>query len=237
MQSYFLPSHVHVCKANGHFVFLNLKEDEYSALDREQTDILEYILNERQEVDSKHTSQKQASVLGDAVAEELVTQGLLTSANASGKPFATVSIPRVTSPLIENKQCVRLEMSKSDIWRFYAACIRASYALRALTIEKVVLNTARRKRGRANRREFDPESAGTYVAKFRALRPFYHRPYLCLFDAFALVEFLALFRMQPTWVFGVQAEPFEAHCWVQEAEFAFDDDVDVIQTYTPIMAV
>lgn len=239
MQTYFLPSHVHVCKANGHFVFLNLKEDEYSALDREQSDVLEQMMSTQYEVNIRQVvvDQKEGCGLREGLAEELITQGLLTSTNANGKPLAAVSISKATFPLIEVEQCARSAIGATDVWRFYAACIRASYALRVQTIDKIISSTARRKKNRACMTTFDLQIASATLAKFKTLRPFYHRPYLCLFDALALVEFLALYRIYPTWVFGVKSEPFHAHCWVQEAEYVFDEEVDVIQTYSPIMFI
>jgi hypothetical protein len=36
-------------------------------------------------------------------------------------------------------------------------------------------------------------------------------------------------------VFGVQARPFAAHCWVQKGEVVFNDTVEHVSGYTPIM--
>jgi Transglutaminase-like superfamily len=59
----------------------------------------------------------------------------------------------------------------------------------------------------------------------------------CLHDSLALLEFLARYRIFPGWVFGVRARPFVAHCWVQYEDIVFNDTVEHVAGYTPIMVV
>jgi hypothetical protein len=53
----------------------------------------------------------------------------------------------------------------------------------------------------------------------------------------ALLEFLARYEVLPRWVFGVRARPFVAHCWVQYEDIVFNDTVEHVASYTPIMVV
>ena len=59
----------------------------------------------------------------------------------------------------------------------------------------------------------------------------------CLFDSLALIEFLARYDIYPDWVFGVQTRPFAAHCWVQHGDIVFNDTVEYVGGFTPIMVV
>jgi hypothetical protein len=59
----------------------------------------------------------------------------------------------------------------------------------------------------------------------------------CLFDSLALLEFLARYDIHPDWIFGVQTRPFAAHCWVQSDDVVFNDTVENVSVYTPIMVV
>jgi hypothetical protein len=52
-----------------------------------------------------------------------------------------------------------------------------------------------------------------------------------------LSEFLARHGIHPVWIFGVQARPFAAHCWLQLNGTVLNDTVDHVIGYTPIMAV
>ena len=38
-------------------------------------------------------------------------------------------------------------------------------------------------------------------------------------------------------MFGVQANPLQAHCWVQQDDVVINDAVDVVSQFTPIMSV
>jgi len=78
---------------------------------------------------------------------------------------------------------------------------------------------------------------GHLVSTFHGLRPFFPRDYLCLFDSLALFIFLANHGVSPRWVFGVQSDPFAAHCWLQEGPLLLNDTLDRVTPYTPIMSV
>jgi hypothetical protein len=78
---------------------------------------------------------------------------------------------------------------------------------------------------------------GKYTAAFHALRQYYPREYLCLFDSLALVEFLARYDVFPHWVFAVKMEPFGAHCWVQDGSVVLNDTVEYVREFTPIMVI
>jgi hypothetical protein len=53
----------------------------------------------------------------------------------------------------------------------------------------------------------------------------------------ALSEFLALRDASARWVFGVQFAPFAAHCWLQQGDVVFNDNVEHVRRFTPIMVV
>ena len=58
-----------------------------------------------------------------------------------------------------------------------------------------------------------------------------------LYDSLALLEYLARYGIYADWVFGVQTRPFAAHCWVQHGDIVFNDTVEHVSGYTPIMVV
>jgi len=58
----------------------------------------------------------------------------------------------------------------------------------------------------------------------------------CLKDSLALLDFLTGRSIRATLVFGVMAEPFGAHCWVQSETAILNDSVDNVSRFTPIRA-
>lgn len=86
-------------------------------------------------------------------------------------------------------------------------------------------------------RPFDRERAGRLALVARELRPWFDEKPDCTIDALIVIEFFARYGLYPDWVFGVQANPLQAHCWVQQDDVVINDAVDVVSQFTPIMSV
>lgn len=234
-----LQSHVYMCQTNGHFVFLDLKKDEYTGLDRSQTHILEdYFCGARSYYDSeKREALRETNAIG-VLLKSLTDGGLLTTEPTGGKPPASTSITQPTAPLLSDDASSTFSLKSTDVWSFFLATAHASVVLRWRSIESIVSQVQSRKRRHLGKSEsFDFDKARRLVAMFNALRVFYGREYLCLFDSLALINFLSHYNVYPSWVYGVTAEPFQAHCWVQEGDYVFNEAVEIATNYTPIMAV
>src|SRR5262249_44541619 len=91
---------------------------------------------------------------------------------------------------------------------------RASRRLRTKHISAIV-ERARSRRKTSKAHAPDLSQVRRWVAIFGRVRPWYPQPYWCVLEAVALFDFLAARGVFPTWVFGVQAKPFSAHCWLQ----------------------
>jgi hypothetical protein len=102
------------------------------------------------------------------------------------------------------------------------------------TVDAVRLRKARGQKSSAPGSLRDVEQL---TSIFMRLRPFFPRDFLCLFDSLALLEFLAMYDIFPTWVFGVSLEPWSAHCWLQQDSCVLDDDVEGAAGYTPVMII
>jgi hypothetical protein len=58
----------------------------------------------------------------------------------------------------------------------------------------------------------------------------------CLVRSLALLDCLHRAGADATLMFGVLAEPFRAHCWVQSGEHVLNDGIDRVSLFTPILA-
>jgi hypothetical protein len=86
--------------------------------------------------------------------------------------------------------------------------------------------------------QLDIERARALMVAFVGYRVFlFSSKNECLFDSLALLEYLARHGIYADWVFGVQTRPFAAHCWVQHGDIVFNDTVEHVSGYTPIMVV
>ncbi|MFL6603958.1 MAG: lasso peptide biosynthesis B2 protein [Steroidobacteraceae bacterium] len=149
-------------------------------------------------------------------------------ARATAYPLPHYALP-VDSSLRSRASCCTHAPS------FFMCSARASRQLLDQRFQSIVEFVRAFKRDRAP--AFDFERAHLLTSVFNSLRLFFPRPYQCLFDSLALINFLARFKLYPDWVFGVIAEPFDAHCWVQADGVVLNDTIERVSAFTPIMCV
>lgn len=239
--SFYLSKHVFLCLADNRYVFLDLRGDEYLCLGREHTDAMTDLLKEHQDVGARPIEglSQGTEVPGSRpVVEALMKKGLLIESAASGKLPTPTRITRPLSSTMERVDKQRPRIGPLDAWNFLTGATFASAQLRWGSIENTVRAVAARKSTRVAAAAAD--DIGTICGLFEVfhtLRPYYPRPYLCLFDSLAFLHFLARYDAFPQWVYGVKLEPFAAHCWVQAGTSVINDTIDNVRDYTPIMAV
>ncbi|MFX7883059.1 lasso peptide biosynthesis B2 protein, partial [Acinetobacter baumannii] len=60
---------------------------------------------------------------------------------------------------------------------------------------------------------------------------------LCLPDSIAFLRFAIRRGYAPRLVFGVEAFPFTAHCWVQDGSVVLTDALDHASRFKPILVI
>lgn len=227
MDEFFLPPYVHCCRRGDAFVFLDLKQDDYTLVAGDAAAALHALASELQTIGTANSA---AEAL-----RELVSGGLLTTDPEIGRPFAATHCDLALDTLLDRTRR-NVAVKASDWLNFIAACTAAAARLRWGRLENTVAAVARRKAMRADR-PLDLTKARHLTAVFQRLRGLFPANYLCLFDSLAMIEFLARYDVYPTWVFGIRLEPWSAHCWLQQAQFTFNEGVEEAACYTPIMAI
>jgi hypothetical protein len=229
MDDYLLPAHVHCCRRGDAFVFLDLKQDDYTLVNGEAASALRAQLS----MDAAAAPMR----IPEGSLRELLEGGLLTTNPSSGKRLAITHAELATEQLLEPGLVSSVRVTCTDFRRFFAACTVAAIRLRWGRLENTIATVARRKARHSPQLPIDVARARELTAIFYKLRTFFPFNYLCLFDSLALIEFLARYRIFPTWVFGVKLEPWAAHCWIQDGSLAFNEGVEEAAGYTPIMVV
>ncbi len=233
-----LADDVFVCVVDGHAVFLDLGKDDYSAIPLRS-------VVEGERANSSTMSAMLAQELSYHEAD-LRAAGLVSEGPGDASRLVDyLSLPPANGHFLgrDDARCFGLSTLRrnrpkfgiNDLVGFYLACWKASRLLKRRHISQIVARVRRRK-GRAPV-EVRRDDLRRQLLIFRRLRPWYPRSYLCLWDALALLEFLARRRLFPEWVFGVQVEPFGAHCWLQTGDKVLNDDTEYALQFTPIMAV
>jgi hypothetical protein len=244
MARYGLARHIFVCRDEDYIVVLDLKQDRYFALEAAKTAPLGSVLSGWPgSAPTEAAAPPRAGV--DAVAAPLVRRGWLLEEPASGadppvdsKDATPVSAPRPETELVRPTDVIDTKLGLRAMVAFVVASVLAKFVLRFWRFERVIHRVAVRKARRASNQPLDPERARQLVDAFDRMRVFlFSSREECLHDSLAVVEFLALYGIFPTWVFGVRARPFVAHCWVQHTGLVFNDTVENVTTYVPIMLV
>jgi hypothetical protein len=218
---------VYFCVTQDHGVFLDLKRDAYSAVALAPGAL------------TVEAGLEQHTV-------ELFGAGLLTD-DLAGSPldrFESLKRPseHLFNPFFQRgfgltgEDAKRPALGASEWTRFFAACQTAAHSLTRRTLHQTV-SAVRARKAATRAQELDLDRLRSDAAIFFRLRPWFPRSYLCLFDALALLEFLAARRLYPDWIFGVQAQPFGAHCWVQADKVLVNEGLEYANQFTPIMTV
>lgn len=234
--SFFLCKQSYICLADRYYVILNLADDKYFCIGRDALDALKPWLHLSADepmsppVDSARSLEPPPGVLDDLIRNRIITS---SAADAVQDPRPSLLAP--TRSLQLSAATLPLTFARYGA-AFFSAALSANRWLRTLPLQETVQRVTSAAERSGDHTTFDYQKARTRIAAFNRLRPFYDRSYLCLFDSLALLLFLAKFRLFPRWIFGVQSEPFAAHCWVQEGDVVLNDTVERVQPYTPILS-
>lgn len=227
MAHYFLPQHVHACFAANRTIFLDMKRGTYFGLDPEKTQLL------HQALDNSSLAEQAAP----PVAAELISLGLLTTSRKASRIFLppATSAPEISLlPLID----VRPRVSAAHVTRFFATCSTVALRLRLRPLERNLAHLAQCKSRCTARVDSTLDRARDLTRTFLHLRPFaYAARDRCLLDSLTLAEFLASYGVRATCIFGVRANPFEAHCWLQIGSHVVNETPEMAQRYAPILSV
>ena len=132
-------------------------------------------------------------------------------------------------------------LSAARVARFFATCSAVALRLKLRPLGRSLAHLAQRKSRCAARFVADSatlDEARDLTRTFLHLRPFaYAARDRCLLDSLSLAEFLASYGIRATCIFGVRANPFEAHCWLQIGSHVVNETPEMAQRYAPILSV
>ena len=234
--SYFLKRNCFVCKIHGNWIVLNAETDRYlSVADADLVTIAHRVHGCRNPI--PETFLPDSNDTEPPLILSLVSNGVLTMHPFEGKPFKHEIIIACTTAIDINDSPPRSRPSLLQIYRFVIACAKTDWRLRKHSLLRTMENVKRRQFVLQNGKDQHFHAITSLAAQFRSLRPLYPHPSVCLFDSIALLDFLARHKVYANLVFGVVADPFTAHCWVQHHDIALNDDIESLQRYTPILGL
>src|SRR5277367_3312378 len=201
---YFLSKDCFVCNTQNYWIFLCVSRDKYSCVTHADLASIGNRLHGWQDRRSAvgHVSLFDAEA--DTLIDSLISKGIITANPSDGKPFAESECPGCERAMEIPEPSTPAKHSLFCITRFFLACARIDWHLRKKDLLCILARIERRRlRVRSSVAICNVSQTSTLISAFKDLRPLYPRPYLCLFDSLALLEFLATHRLFPRVVFGV----------------------------------
>jgi hypothetical protein len=205
------------CFATDRILFLDVKRDRYLALPPGDTQMLLACLQ-----------QADGGDLPEPCREMLARLGLVDARARTGLRVAARTVTRPEA--IDSEWPPRTALTPSILFNVARAVIPAAREIRTRPLELVL-----RRRMDADAASPPLRNRGQRVAEFHSARPFIPVPRVCLHDSLALFEWLGGVRGGTELVFGVSAQPFAAHCWVQADGLVLDDHPDNPSRFQPIL--
>jgi hypothetical protein len=214
---------IHVADVRGDMVFLDAARDQYFCVARTHAVGLREVL----------VKGIPLKTLGEAeLLEELVDAGMVIrtdgpeSARLDG-PSATAASDRYTSAVPTR------QLRPKDIKKLLLARLLAWARLRYQRPAGWIASQG------PHRRDAPSTAAADVIALadlFDRLRPWLPGRGCCLPSSLTLLEFLRLYGVRATLVFGVRTYPFEAHCWIEHEGVVLNDTLEHVHWFTPIVA-
>jgi Transglutaminase-like superfamily len=237
VQRYLLARHVFTCMSGDQAILLDLRSDQYLALDVDASRHLsEAVVGWPPALAEQRDSQQGV----DATVQQLLQRDLVTLDPRKGKPAVAVAAPSPTKTLLTPAKFLdeagrgSRPLQISSVVAVLVAAVRARIWLRLRGIEWIVNKVSRR----AGRAPLDEDMARELVALFYDSQPFvFSARSACIFDSLSLLLFLRRSGSFPQWIFGIRTGPFAAHCWLQSDDIVLNDTVEHVRSYTPIMSV
>lgn len=226
-QRYRIADGIGFCRFEGRTIVLDIAADRYWQLGEDAGRILETV----------------GAGMTDGIDEHalarLVTLGFVAPAGEG--PAAMTGSPGAATgaPLSHPSKSALEQASQQTQAGWTTACEVATFAIAArVALRRLALKTildrlaARRRRAMPTPPTTNLEQLAQGFARCRRLVPL--RP-LCLPDSIAFLWFAMRRGHAPRLVFGVEAFPFTAHCWVQDGHVVLTDALDHASRFTPIM--
>ena len=232
----YLSKHVHFCEYYGDYIFLDLQRDAYEMIPKSQAmrfnDVIDHGFEEFGLLEQE---------FGTEIIDTLrfmYEHDMITVCPDKGKAFQPYTVPSSDKDLelLQSRPAKLLGLSSVGV--FYGVVTRAYIELKLRKLRTVIERVQERKNQDPNATTVNQlDHFITRTKQFMWLRDFFPSTGMCLFNSYALIEYLAFYKLYPTWTFGVRSRDWEAHCWVETEGTILNDSLDRVKRFRPIMQI
>jgi hypothetical protein len=237
---YWIPAHVYVCATPLGGVLLDVRHDRYMGIGSEHMKPLAslvhgwpYLLHGEADPNRMATTIELARELErcGTLSREESAGSLMTGDFRSHQPMLDIGLD------IDCEYRIR----PGHVLNYLKSLLLGLWLLNFHSLESIVNRTLARKRCAAALaiEPMNVAQTAALVKIYRRLKSFsYTGRGRCMLDSLVLLEFLAMYRIYPTWTLGVTTAPFTAHSWLETENFIVGGTPeDTAYAYTRIMMV
>ena len=217
-----LRDDLHWCKSGAKIVFLDLERGRYFSLPQAPSDaFLRLVGGTEQPTDQR-------------LFEILIRRGMLVEDEDCS---SIQSPPSIDPPMCDYHFEPFPRAKLIDLIRELASELRSAWALRRQAIRKVIRSAQYRPSRRDHAPGDQPGSLNAIVAGARSCAFISRAHDRCLTRALAVKSLCNRSGVKAKLVFGVIANPFSAHCWVQLEASVLVGGFEQARLFTPILVV
>lgn len=212
------------CRTAGRLIFLDIEQDRYFHLSSE--------------LESQFLAFIETCGDPDLATIDLLDAGLIVESESEGELPNSSSVPIPSRSVLELPDC-ELAAQMSAHVHVWTAVVQARLHLKKHRLQDILAATSRY-RLRMTDSSTSPDAEQRTLAaaaEFNRLRRSVPIDTRCLIDSIAMTRYLARQHLYTNIVFGVCADPFSAHCWVQSGSVVLNDTVGNVLCHTPIRVI
>ncbi|NII11300.1 lasso peptide biosynthesis B2 protein [Oleiagrimonas sp. C23AA] len=212
------------CTIDDHLVFLDIQNDRYFRLSPPLESALTNYLEGRPPQDNS--------------LRKLVEQHILINAPDDSEDVPRMEVTMPMSSAVEDAMMHAQRASVVEVAETTAIVVSTQLQLKARSLKSILGKLADYRERHTSDAPMRTETQITQaVAIFRRARLYVPIDTCCLLDSLSLAKFLARRNVRAELVFGVTADPFSAHCWVQHGTVILNDALGHALAHTPIRVI
>lgn len=225
MPNFRLRDDLSYCRIDGRLIFLDIRHDRYFRL----ADCLESALE----------TFLAGGVAPEGQVRKLLDQGILVERQGASSNASPPCASTPTRSATEEDSGIRRSSFIAMLDTLAIVC-STQLQLKVRGLKNVLVGLEPLRSARASRSSTSCNSEARVLnlaAAFRHARMYVPVDTCCLLDSIAMARFLAKRGVRTDLVFGVTADPFSAHCWVQYGTIVLNDALGHALAHTPIRVI
>lgn len=230
-----ISHHCFACQIENHLIFLDAKKGTYTLLSPDEaSQVLPHIeRSDNQDVAPVPITNR------SPIFEKLLKENKITLDKENGKPLNNLDHMRPRRELLGTGYLFPPKIYLLDIIYFLHSVIRGIIIWKILPFRAIYTLQRHASNNLSSLINTSPRRDINHIVEkyFHMAVFFYTMKNRCFLNSLSMMYFLRNYGFDAYWVFAVEVEPFQAHCWTQVGDYAIGEHLFSLQHFRPIMII